>query len=548
MSFNSISIIRKVLNISIPKDNNSSTTTQKDDNQDDNTDNEDQSDDQDNGVDDEYQPEGDDEKQTENNGKSSELETEPEARPNHNGRRGSKDMSDVILLDHYPLDFKKGDSCPEEDCTGRLYPFKSNGTVREIITFDFTPPFRPTAHRMHDLRCNMCLKVFKATLPKDLLKAGASLNKHHNYLYRSLSALALLHYGMGMPFYRLDQFQSLVGERFPESTQFDQLENIANILQPINNALIKEVANGYIIQGDDVTNRIRNLDAELRERRSDGCVVYREGVHTSVLISTTSDGHLIPILKSGIIHFGELLDEVLLQRSKDLPSAIIVCDGSKVNQSFVAECSIGGCWEHNMMYFTKGLKGNPQEARVIVDLIKKIFKIDRETHGLDAIHRLNHLQEHGLPIVEQIKDLVNSYIINKIALPASAFGSALTYFTNQYSKLKLPFEAAGVPIHNNISEWCTYLIVRLLANSRSYQTQEGAWIGDKLITLILCSYLSSTNPYDYFLYCLENQEKMKSNPIAFFPWRLKGMVKEVSKHKEMKFWRPPPPDNYELLI
>ncbi len=179
---------------------------------------------------------------------------------------------------------------------------------------------------------------------------------------------------------------------------------------------------------------------------------------------------------------------------------------------------------------------------MIKDLIKEIFKVDRETHEMDATKRLEHLKEHGLPIVESIKDKVDSYIDEQIALPKSELGVALQYFSNQYEKLLLPFKTMGIPIHNNISEWCTYLVVRLLANSKAYRNQDGAGIGDRMIMLILFCYLNLINPYSYILYCLQHQGEMMADPEAFFPWKLKDNLEAIPSHKQMRFWSPPPPD------
>jgi hypothetical protein len=457
---------------------------------------------------------------------------------NHQGKRTSKDFSEPTLIVHNHPNLKSGDSCPQDQCTGRLYTFLINGKMREVITFNFTPPFEPTVHQLNNLRCNLCSTVFKVPLPENLIKDGAA---EGSYLYPAQAALVLLHYGLGMPSYRLDHFQSMVGERFPESTQFDIFENVANDFSGLVNALECVAADGFLLQGDDVSNRVLNLDAELRERRSDKKIVVREGVHTSLLIATTDDGHLVPVLKTGINHFGELLDEVLSKRSPDLAIPMLVCDANKVNKSYAGFCVTGGCWQHSRDYFKKAQWHFPRETDVFKNLIKQIFEVDRKTHEMDASTRLAYLKEHAFPFVEEIEGIVNGYVDNKVVLPKSTLGEAFFYFQAQYKKLCLPFEKEGVPLHNNISEWCTYLVVRLLANSKFYKNDVGAVIGDTLITVILTCYLSLINPYDYILYCLRNKEAMKEKPEDFFPWKLRDLVKAMPKHKQMKFWAPSPP-------
>lgn len=464
----------------------------------------------------------------------------PRTNPNHPGRRTSKDLKDPKLNNFFHSDLAEDAHCPNTGCRGRVYIFLRDGKIREVITFDFSPPFIPTVHRMHDLRCNCCFRVYKAVFSKELILDGALQGR---YLYPAKAALVLLHYGMGFPMYRLDQFQSLTGERFPESTQFDLLENVADVFKTFKDAMIRTAADGFLFQGDDVGNRVLDLVPELKERRSDGTLTIREGVHTSHLISTTAQGNLIPVLKTGINHFGELLDQVLGQRSEGIPLPDIVCDGSKVNQTFVVEARMGGCWQHLREYFIKAGKNFPIEADFFIKQIKLIFEIDRQTHEMGAEERLVHLKELARPIVDKIQEAVDGHCKSRLILPKSELGQALGYFNNQYDRLLLPFTHPGVPIHNNLSEWCTYLVVRLLVNSKFFRSRAGAAIGDTLLMIILFAYLSHTNPYEFILYCLRHQTEMKKNPEAFFPWNLRDKVGAVPPHKQMRFWAPAPPAN-----
>lgn len=460
--------------------------------------------------------------------------------PNHPGKRTSEDLKDAEVSDHFHCDLTEGASCPRTGCRGRVYLFLRDGKIREVLTFNFSAPFRPTVHRMRDLRCNSCFRVYKATFPDELVKNGAPKER---YLYPAQAALVLLHFGMGLPFYRLDQFQFLTGERFPESTQFDILEKVANVFRNFILAATKAAADGFLFQGDDVGNRVLELVPELRERRSDGQLTYREGIHTSLLISMTMEGNLIPILKTGINHFGELLDLIFALRSPGLSAPNLVCDGSKVNQTFVAQPIMGGCLQHARDYFIKAGKNFPEEAGVLIVLIKDIFKIDRQTHDMGAQDRLNHLQEFAKPILEKIKVMVDDHLKSRLVLPKSEFGQAIGYFHSQYERLLIPFTHPGVPIHNNLSEWCTYPMVRYLMNSKFYMSKAGAAIGDTLMMVLLISYLANRNPYQFILHGLRHQSEIKKNPEAFFPWNLRGEVEALPPHKQMRFWAPAPPSN-----
>jgi len=536
-----VALIRKVFNISPPP---SSKDVPDDQSNDDDVNNDsskdtDQSKDEDEGSD-SCANEPQDESESKGNNIPDNIPSKP--RPNHHGKRKSNSFTDPIIIEHNHHNLKKGDKCPLNGCCGQVYLFKRDGKVREVITFKFSPPVQPIVHKMNDFRCNVCLTVFKASLPDDLIKDGA---QNERYLYSTQAGLVVLHYGLGMPMRRLEHLQCLFGERLPMSTQFDIFEKVVDSLDCLYTVMEASAANGFVLQGDDVGNRVLSLDSELRERRSDNKIVCRDGVHTSLLISTTHDGHFIPVLETGIIHFGELLDKMMLKRDPELASPLVICDGNSTNTSTVSNCIIGGCWQHSRDYFMESKKHFYADSSVFISLIKEIFEVDRQTHEMNAEQRLEHLQQKALPLVEQLKTKVDDFVTSKKVLPKSTLGVACSYFQGQYHKLILPFKHAGMPIHNNISEWCTYLTVRFLANSKFYKNVFGALVGDRLMMIILFCYLNMVNPYTYLCHCLRNQDDLNKDPEAFFPWKLKDKIPNMAMPSSirMNFWAPPPPQN-----
>jgi hypothetical protein len=118
------------------------------------------------------------------------------------GKNGASSYtgSRKVLLPHPSL--KKGDRCPF--CQkGKVYPVEPVVTVR--ITGD--APLTATSFECEKLRCNLCGEVFTARPdegPKYDAAAGAMI--------------ALLRYGTGVPFKRLEQLQDALGIPLPAST------------------------------------------------------------------------------------------------------------------------------------------------------------------------------------------------------------------------------------------------------------------------------------------------------------------------------------------
>jgi transposase len=80
--------------------------------------------------------------------------------------------------------------------------------------FSAQTPISPVVYVRGKFRCNICLTIFKAELPDDI-------NEEERYDVTCAPMIALLRYGSGFPFYRLEKLQGLLGAPFADSTQWD---------------------------------------------------------------------------------------------------------------------------------------------------------------------------------------------------------------------------------------------------------------------------------------------------------------------------------------
>src|SRR5438128_918315 len=89
---------------------------------------------------------------------------------------------------------KAGNACPHPDCQGRLYDPKE---IQEFIRFISRPIIDGTLYQQPVLRCHGCGARFAAKLPE-----GVPAIKYDE---TADVMMALLKYGAGMPFYRLEK-------------------------------------------------------------------------------------------------------------------------------------------------------------------------------------------------------------------------------------------------------------------------------------------------------------------------------------------------------
>jgi len=82
--------------------------------------------------------------------------------------------------------------------------------------------------------------VFKAQAPAE---AGES-----KYNARARAAIVMNRYFLGVPFYRLEAYQTLVGVPVPDATQWDQVEYVADCAYMVFEHLVYLAAQGHRVQ------------------------------------------------------------------------------------------------------------------------------------------------------------------------------------------------------------------------------------------------------------------------------------------------------------
>ena len=158
-----------------------------------------------------------------------------------------------------------GDPCPE--CRqGKVYRQKEPAT---LVRFVGHAPLEATVFEMERLRCNACGQVFTAEEPET---AGAD-----KYDETAVAMIALLKYGTGVPFKRLERLQEQLGMPLPATTQWDLMAAAAKLLRPVLEELIRQAAQGSVMHNDDTGMRILRLAREPGDKRT--------GTFTSGIVS-----------------------------------------------------------------------------------------------------------------------------------------------------------------------------------------------------------------------------------------------------------------------
>ena len=213
-----------------------------------------------------------------------------------------------ITIKHELL--KAGDLCPTE-CGGRLWN-ATPGTVIKISGQGFA---KATLYQIEKLRCSLCGYYVASSLP-----SSASEDK---YDYAFKAQLCLMKYFLGMPLYRIEGYQKMLGIPLPSSTQWDLIEQVANDIYPVFYHLEYLAAQGHLTHLDDTNVRILS---KMKEHPYLKDLKLRKGSFTTGVISYYQD-HIIHLNYSSSNHAGENMTRLLNQRHKNLPPIKYMCDG-----------------------------------------------------------------------------------------------------------------------------------------------------------------------------------------------------------------------------
>jgi hypothetical protein len=365
-------------------------------------------------------------------------------------------------------------------------------------------------YELERLRCDTCGWVTTATLP-----AAAGQEK---YAPSVGVMIAKLRYGTGVPHYRLARFQLDLGVPLPESTQWELVAALAEVVQPVGTALVTLAANATLIHNDDTTMRI----LDLRRTGSDTAAQIdpeRKGTFTTSLLAEVA-GHLVALFFTGWQHAGENLTALLRQRDKALAPPIQMCDALSRNTSSEFTTILAHCLAHGRREIVSVADNFPAECRHVLDALREVYHFDAETKAqkLDSSARLAYHQAHSAPIMAELKAWLREKIDGKHVEPNSGLGQAIGYLLKHWEPLTLFLRQTGSPIDNNICEQALKTAIMHRKNSLSYKTANGARIGDLFMSLFQTCRLNRVNPFAYLLAMAHHPKEVQAQPSAWLPW------------------------------
>jgi transposase len=404
-----------------------------------------------------------------------------------------------------------GELCPE--CRqGKLYRQKEPAT---LVRFVGRAPLEATVFEMERLRCNACGQVFTADEP-----ASAGPDKYDE---TAVAMIALLKYGTGMPFERLQRLEQQLGMPLPATTQWELMDAAGRLIRAALEELIRQAAQGSVLHNDDTGMRILRLVREPGDKRT--------GTFTSGIVSIVGVWK-IALYFTGPKHAGENMRDVLKQRGGELPAPIQMCDALSRNTPKLEGVPIllAHCLAHGRRQIVEVAQNFPEECRHVLETLRSVYHHDALTRqqGLSPEDRLGFHQEHSKPLMTGLHKWMEAQLAEHKTEPNSGLGKALSYLLKHWPQLTLFLQEPGAPLDNNIVERSLKKAILNRKNALFYKTLNGAGVGDLFMSLIHTCELNGANPFEYLTALQRHSAELKQRPSEWMPWNYREALARLS--------------------
>jgi hypothetical protein len=378
------------------------------------------------------------------------------------------------------------------------------------------------------LRCGGCGKVFTAKPPPEA--HGPKFSES------AASALALVHFGLGTPLYRIERFQGALGTPVPDATQWDVLHSRALELYPAYKHLLHCAAQAPELFADDTCMPVLQFMGKRRQKLRERDKLPRPdrtGLFTTGIVAKTPEGE-IALFITGRRHAGEKLDALLERRAKELDPPLVMFDGLQHNVPKNHPVRESNCLAHGRRGIVDEAENFPEQCQHVLEQIREVYAVEKacKQEGLSAQARLWMHQLVSAPTMAQLRAWMTEQMEQRNVEPNSDLGRAFKYLLKRWDKLTVFLRVPGAPIDNNTSERLLKLPVLLRKAAMFYRSERGAVVGDIYMSLIRTATMHGQNPFDYLMALMTHCSAVAEAPERWMPWNYSQTLAELSASAE----------------
>jgi hypothetical protein len=417
---------------------------------------------------------------------------------------------------------------------GRVFRYRDKLIIRVVGQ----PIFTAEGHHFQQGRCRLCGAIFRAEGSQQILRAGVGTS-YILYDWSACAMLIVMHYFAGGPFKRLEALHQGWGVPLPDSNQWRIVDESDDLLAPLYRAMEKHaIQNARSLSYDDTGSMIieirRQIQQEIRALAllGESTKQLRTGINATAVYIETQQANVV-LFFTGRHHAGEIIDRILEHRRAGTQKLVAITDAASKNfcHDHTDELEEAVCHAHCYLKFRAVKDQFPAEYAVAGEVYKEVFNNDDKAKalGLPPEQRMLFHRQHSKPQMARLWQMCKEKTDGNLVEPNSLLWEPLSFVINQWPRLTKFYEVPGVPLHSNLVEQTLIIPVRYLAGSFAYKTQNGADVGDRLMSLIATANANGIEPVAYLTECLRNHEQLAKRPDSYLPWVYRDRLQQLNR-------------------
>ena len=352
---------------------------------------------------------------------------------------------------------------------------------------------------------------------RDCESAPVTADKPAQLIEKSMassSVLAMLlttKYVDGLPLHRFEKVLGRHGIDIPRQTLACWVIQCGERFQPLLNLLRDSLLASRIIHCDET--RVQVLKEPDREPSSQSWMWVQTGGPPDKPV---------------------ILFDYSTSRAQEVPTRLL--DGYRgyvVTDDYAGYNALGaqagverlGCWAHARRKFVEAQKVQPKgktgRADIALNLINKLYGIERDLKDNVDEYRKTGRHERSLPVLAQLKSWMEKTQPQVTA--QNALGKAVGYLASNWNKLERYVEQGYLPIDNNAAERAIRPFVIGRKNWFFSDTPKGAAASAQLYSLVETAKANGQEPYAWLRHALERLPLASSveDYEVLLPWNCK---------------------------
>jgi len=292
-----------------------------------------------------------------------------------------------------------------------------------------------------------------------------------------------------LPLYR--QYQRLIdsGIKVSRSTLTSYFHRTADLLKPIEEALLSSIRAGGVTSIDETTLKV-GLSANKNKRQ----------MHKGYLWVIYGMNHEI-VFRYSATRNGSNANELLGEDYK----GVLLTDGFSGYQSYddrMTTIAHAICWAHVRRKFFEALESESAlNAKKAIEFIRLAYEVERKLKASNATPEevLTVRGERTRRIIDEFFVWLKECFVAESLLPTNLFTKAASYALKREKGLRVFLDNHAVPIDNNHEEREIRNVAMGRKNFMFCWTEIGAEYLSIVYSLMCSCKLQDVNPYDYLV-------------------------------------------------